>query len=72
MQRGSTYTFRANKDELGSKEGGKTASTGPHAGEKLFSIAREVALRATLEQFGRLKELRKQDLSFDIDEQVLK
>ncbi len=61
-----------NKDELGSKEGGKTASTGPHAGEKLFSIAREVALRATLEQFGRLKELRKQDLSFDIDAQVLK
>jgi len=51
-----------NKDELSSEEGEKIVSTGPLAGETLFSLAHEVAIRATLEQFERLKQLRKQDI----------
>lgn len=49
-----------NKDKPDSEEGSKTVSTGPNKGKTLFSLAREIAICATLEQFEQLKQLTKQ------------
>lgn len=51
---------KLNKDKGNSDEGKKIVPIGPNKGKTLFSLAREAAICATLEQFEQLKQLTKQ------------